>query len=252
MNLRWELGESETAKAVVLAAVAAPSAPETAIKSGWGRESRLVMHHSARYFVKTESLSGPLLKGFVRKLLPRTARIVGEAAMQRRAHDAGAPVPRPLALALADGNWIFVSEWAPGEQLKAAYLASGRELRFPREAAHALIAGLAKLHAAGIAHGDLHYGNIIIDRQRVWIVDFALAREIAANDVAAGLADLAELGRSLHEKIRRFTALRWLVLYLRERGVGDKASRKRLAGEVNRLYRSQPFKRSGPDVWFLG
>jgi len=238
--------------ALLQAALSCFDADNKAIKSGWGRESRSFEHLGHRCFAKSESLRPGGLKGIARLLFPNSARIVHESRMHGLACAATSIVPRLIGLARAPRAFVLVTDFVEGTSLKTLFQETTGELSFDRDVASSLVSGLARLHAAGIAHNDLHYGNIIVNAKHVWVVDFAMAGSIDPQDLAGGLGDLATLGRSLHEKIRLFTALRWVLAYLSARGVTDKAERRRLCERVAMLYRSQPFKRSGPDVWWRG
>ena len=72
----------------------------------------------------------------------------------------------------------------PGESLDARL--KRQRLLSPDEAASVqaqLVAGLAAVHAAGIVHGDIKPGNVMLDGEgaglRLWITDFGLARMYA-------------------------------------------------------------------------
>ena len=89
----------------------------------------------------------------------------------------------------AEGVPYLVMEYVPGPSLAAILaaegtLSPGRVLGLIVQAAQAL----ACAHAAGIVHRDMKPGNVLVDRGRVKIADFGIARAVGAAPVTkAGL-----------------------------------------------------------------
>lgn len=95
-----------------------------------------------------------------------------EAAVLRKL--GGRCAPRLLEA----GQWrrrpFLVMSWCAG--VPPATLCTGPEDRQAIRVAGAILAQYARLHAGGVLHGDVHPGNILIDRRgRVWLLDFGQA-----------------------------------------------------------------------------
>ena len=109
-----------------------------------------------------------------------------EAAILRRLE--GGPFPRVLRAGENPEFGYLLLEWRSGVSSETA-AAEGRRM-IPRDGGRALLELLraiartyALLHAAGVVHGDVHPGNLIVDADgSVTIVDFGFA-------VAAGSPD---------------------------------------------------------------
>jgi len=101
----------------------------------------------------------------------------------RRLRAAGVPAPEPVALGrTADGDRLLVLRHLPGRPLDAALRACRAERRPLLVATGALV---ARLHAAGLVHRDLHAGNVrVTDRGPV-------------------LTDVGRVGRSRQARARR-------------------------------------------------
>ncbi len=112
-----------------------------------------------------------------------TARLIDEAKMlQRVAHP---NVVRALATGMgADGQPYLVMDRAHGTSL-ATLIANQGPLPAHRIATIVaqLLAGLAAIHDAGIAHADMKSSNVVVDDcDQVTIIDFGLARQISASN----------------------------------------------------------------------
>lgn len=119
----------------------------------------------------------------------RSSRTRLERNILIAARRAGVNVPRVLG----EGPHTLLLEKIEGQTVNALLLSASRV-----EAGRAgLLMGeqAGRLHAAGIAHGDLTTSNMIFDLQvkKLWLIDFGLGRQGAgAEELAADLYVLSE------------------------------------------------------------
>ena len=94
-------------------------------------------------------------------------------------------VCRTYDLESIDGQHYVKMEYISGETL-ADHLARTGPLPIAHAIAivRAIAAGLAAAHARGIVHRDLKPGNVMLDGDRVVLVDFGLAQREGASDLA--------------------------------------------------------------------
>jgi hypothetical protein len=126
------------------------------------------------------------------------AALAREAAVLERL--AGEVAPRPLAAGTLDGRSYLVAEWCPGIDAAAA----ARELRVRGTRgdllalAVAVARAYARLHAAGVIHGDVHPRNALVAADGgIRLLDFGLARWAGAGRRFSGTGPgrLADPGR---------------------------------------------------------
>lgn len=130
---------------------------------------------------------------------------VRETRALARAHEAGAPVPPPLGLAeLASGDQLLVLGLIDGAPLSDA-LRTAPAVRHER--LRALGRAVAALHAAGLAHGDLHHGNVLVTAAGPVLLDLQRARAATRE---SRLRDLGFLDHSLRELVSAPDRLRVL------------------------------------------
>ncbi|MBW2424903.1 MAG: hypothetical protein JRG86_11665 [Deltaproteobacteria bacterium] len=111
-----------------------------------------------------------------------------------RLHACGVPVPRPLAWGrLANGDEIVVSQWRHGVGLGRALADADEGER--SEILERLARAISALHDAGYRHGDLHHDNLLVERDRVTLLDHQRTRRRAL--ARERLDDLAQLDLSL-------------------------------------------------------
>jgi tRNA A-37 threonylcarbamoyl transferase component Bud32 len=171
----------------------------------------------------------------------------------------GLSVPSPRALRAGRGGWELHLEPVAGARRLGEFLGSTEEPPggWPRLLCR-LARELAGLHAAGWGHGDLHAGNVLVDRAgRPWLIDFQRARR-ARPSAARERDDLvraAALAReSLPPRLRARFFLAWLRALPASRRMDHPArgsGRSRLAAEVEaraRLHRRAAV-RSGLGRW---
>lgn len=168
-------------------------------------------------------------------------------------------MPRPLGLSRVNGGWELACEWIPG----SASLAELLEGAAPPPAPAPVLAGrlgelLARAHAAGLDHADLHAGNLLVDaRGKPWLIDFAHAR--LRETLAAGrmTRDVMQLAADTRERVaprarQRFFLAWWKALpaaprsYLPPRG--ELAARIELQAREHRLV----MVRRNADRWLRG
>ncbi|MAF64317.1 MAG: hypothetical protein CMJ84_01485 [Planctomycetes bacterium] len=110
---------------------------------------------------------------------------LGDRRRARREHAAlvrlrtqGVRVPAPLAWRRRDGAWELVLEWirdsrSLADLLRADSRSVARNPRLVRELGRLL----ARIHACGVDHRDLHPGNVLIDGTgNVWLIDLGGVR----------------------------------------------------------------------------
>ena len=106
--------------------------------------------------------------------LIRSQRTVHEAQMIHLSKLAGVSTP-PLLLPLTGGGASRDGVSSKGERLKVLLLEAG----ITRERVEALGEefgrSIARLHGAGIMHGDLTTSNVIVDGGAISLIDFGLA-----------------------------------------------------------------------------
>lgn len=123
----------------------------------------------------------------IRYLLHREAKILDRAA-------SSGVTPRLLAQGGVEGKPYLLMEYCPGEDLATAAIHARNEgpesvLRLCVR----VIESYARLHAAGIVHGDVHPGNVKVDGERVWLLDFGVSIASGAKD-DTGAAPRAGIG----------------------------------------------------------
>lgn len=158
-----------------------------------------------------------------RPLRTAFARALGRSAARREwralalLFRAGAAVPEPLALLRDGSEEVLATRFVPGAPLATALAAASA--RAKRAILASLAAALRAAHDAGVAHGDLHAANVLVDGDRVAIVDWQRARRAACE--RARRRDIAMLELSLAlEGATRSTRLR-----LRRAALGERATR---------------------------
>jgi PAP2 superfamily/Lipopolysaccharide kinase (Kdo/WaaP) family len=123
---------------------------------------------------------------------PPPQQVEREAYLGLLAAAAGVRTPRVvLAGPYGNGSGLLVQELVPGDSLDEPDPAA-----VATETLSATWAEAARLHAAGIAHGDLGRRSVVVDTQgRPWLVDFDHATAAAPERLRQ--ADLVELLVSL-------------------------------------------------------
>jgi 3-deoxy-D-manno-octulosonic acid kinase len=109
-------------------------------------------------------------------------------------HDAGLPVPRPIAAAYWRRGLLYraaiMVERLPGVQALARILDEGHQ----KSVAEALFA----VHEAGVWHADLNAYNVLVDAAgKAWLIDFDKGRRHDVMSDELRYANLLRLRRSL-------------------------------------------------------
>lgn len=238
---------------------AGAAAVQRAVERGLaGPDARVLRDNPRRRLVRLEApAAGPLLVKHFRvasgrhPLRERLKAALGRSPADREArrlarlHAAGVPVPPPLARGvLPDGDRILVLPWIDGASL-ATVLAQPPAGR--RRALEALGRAVARLHAAGLVHGDLHADNLLFADGDPVLLDLQHARRSRGR--AARRRDLGALDYSLRDRasLPDRVRLRAAALGLRRpfdaaarrslRAVGDAARRRAHAHGASRTRR---------------
>ena len=103
----------------------------------------------------------------------RSQRTVHEAQMLHLSKLAGVSTPHLYYLSPPEA--LLVMEYVQGERLKTLLLEDGLTRERVEALGEALGRGIARLHAAGIMHGDLTTSNVIVDGDAFSLIDFGLA-----------------------------------------------------------------------------
>lgn len=179
---------------------------------------------------------------------PALARAFGktrahkEFSLMRRCREAGIGAPEPVACLVSREDALLVTrELEDVVVLKS--LVAGRALDWPERTALMRDLGrlLARMHEAGIDHGDLHAGNVVMQRKskKLYLIDlrraaarrgplsrdrriFGVASMMFSLSAFVPLADLARLARSCGLTRRDYPEL---VQQLRKLNVRDSAAR---------------------------
>jgi len=105
--------------------------------------------------------------------LIRSQRTVHEAQMIHHSRLAGVSTPHLYYLSPQDA--LLVMEFVEGERLKTLLLEPGLTGGRVEALAKEFGRSIARLHAAGIMHGDLTTSNVIVDGDDLTLIDFGLA-----------------------------------------------------------------------------
>ncbi len=108
-----------------------------------------------------------------------TQRMRNEARLLRDARGAGVRTPVIYDIDPSDGS--IVMEYVPGESLKDAIDAMGRDAE---RLCESLGESIGLLHSAGITHGDLTTSNAIVQKESIWLIDFSMGT------TASGIEDM--------------------------------------------------------------
>ena len=140
----------------------------------------------------------------------------------RALHAGGIAVPEPRALVeLGDGELVLATRFLPGRTL-TDWLPGETPGR--RALLKEIGSVVARFHASGFTHGDLHWGNVLVTESGPVLLDFQSSRRSRGR--RARLRDLGELDYSLSRDVSLADRLR-----LRRAGLGIEGDLDRAARE---------------------
>jgi Kae1-associated kinase Bud32 len=125
----------------------------------------------------------------------RLERTRTEAKLLNEAGRAGVAVP--AVLVVDEKGAKIIMEYVNGKRLKEFLNSCSENER--RELATKIGEAVGELHAHGIMHGDLTTSNMILNSDRLFLIDFGLGYfSVRAEDMGVDLAVLHEAVRSTH------------------------------------------------------
>ena len=126
----------------------------------------------------------------------RKQRTSMEASMLNKARRAGIAVPLVLG---QEGSTLFL-ELIEGKTVKDVL--NGLDKKEAGRLARKIGPAVAKLHSAGIMHGDLTTSNMLIKGENIYIIDFGLSKSSSRiEDQATDLYLLFEALQSTHSQV---------------------------------------------------
>jgi len=120
----------------------------------------------------------------------RMSRTRNEARVMLRAIAAGINVPKLLSV----GEYFIHMQKIDGKRLREAKLNEAKKKDIFKSAGEML----AKLHAAGIVHGDFTPANIILSKRGLYLIDFGLAS--LSNELEEKAVDILLMEKSISPK----------------------------------------------------
>ena len=134
-------------------------------------------------------------------ILIRSQRTVREAQMIHLARLAGVPTPHVYYLSPPES--LLVMQFLEGKRLKALLLEPGLTSRRVDALGEEFGRCVARLHGAGIMHGDLTTANAIVDGE-ISLIDFGLAiRSNRLEDYAVDLRLIKETLTGAHHGVSK-------------------------------------------------
>jgi TP53 regulating kinase and related kinases len=163
----------------------------------------------------------------------RSQRTVHEAQMLHQSKLAGVSAPHLYYLSPPEA--LLVMEYVKGERLRTLLLKAD----LTKERVEALGDGfgrsIAKLHAAGIMHGDLTTSNVIVDGDALSLVDFGLAvHSQRLEDQAVDLRLIKETLTGAHHAVSKPFMQAFLSGYSSVLGKARAAAATRKLAEIER------------------
>lgn len=134
--------------------------------------------------------------------LIRSQRTVHEAQMIHQSKLAGVSAPHLYYLSPQEA--LLVMEFVKGERLKTLLLEAGLTKGRVAALGEEFGRSIARLHAAGIMHGDLTTSNVIVDGDVLSLIDFGLAvHSQRLEDQAVDLRLIKETLTGAHNEVSK-------------------------------------------------
>jgi len=150
-------------------------------------------------------------------------RARNELCILEELHLRGLRVPEPLGLERVGDSWELRCAWIEGARPVSELLESPAGP--PGGLARRLGRLVGQLHAAGLVHGDLHLGNLLVDRDGApWAVDFTRSRRVDTLPVEVARGDLLGLASETREVVGKGAWLRFLAAW--RRAVGQRLAQE--------------------------
>lgn len=144
-------------------------------------------------------------------------RARNERCILEELHLRGLRVPEPLGLERVGDSWELRCAWIEGARPVSELLESPAEA--PAGLARHLGRLVGELHAAGLVHGDLHLGNLLMDASGApWAVDFTRARLVEALPTEVARGDLLALASESRECVALADWRRFFVAWRKAAG----------------------------------
>jgi tRNA A-37 threonylcarbamoyl transferase component Bud32 len=184
------------------------------------RESAIPLKRSAKRSVERSAGSGAeVVKRFhspgrLDRLRDR-ARASSEYETLCKLTERGLAVPRPIAVRHTAHGWELVTAWIDGAASLSDVLAGRTPWPTSAEELVRSLGGLlARAHAIGLDHPDLHSGNVLVaDGARAWLVDVHGARLTARPSARIAVRDLVQLAADTRERLSLGLRVRLLAAW---------------------------------------
>jgi TP53 regulating kinase-like protein len=165
--------------------------------------------------------------------LIRSQRTVHEAQMIHQSKLAG--VSSPNLYYLSPQEALLVMEYVGGERLKTLLLEADLTRVRVEALGEEFGRSIAKLHAAGIMHGDLTTSNVIVDGAGLCVIDFGLAiHSHRLEDQAVDLRLIKETLTGAHNSVSKPFMQSLLSGYSSVLGSARAAAATRKLAEIER------------------
>lgn len=232
----------------------APLGPDDSAPRGRGRliPMPLADKPGERALIR-RCVRGGIIGRFLKELYlgGKSPRPLRELLISEYARERGIPTPEIVAVAFQEWGLIFyrgavvVREISPGADLETASGESGASLTGKRRAIYSLGKLIAKMHAAGIWHADLHLKNVFLavaeqDEEggpKLYLLDLDAARILRPLADYRRYGNLLRLYRSVVKVNRRGRVITRtdLLRFLKSYADESSCSTRELIDKIERL-----------------